>query len=186
MSGGGPLPTEGAASVNDDQVTADEQVIEGELVDDTPGTTVARWQYVTLLPPTWRARWTARLRTRALALQAVRDALVATLRARSAVAGDGPYLALDEAHLSRWRGHALARFGRPDAVTVLRDALDRHDADFARAEAGLRTDLVLACIALGEGDAARHELAAARRVADAVDSTRQRRRLTRAAAALAS
>ena len=99
---------------------------------------------------------------------------------------DGPYLALDAAHLGRWRGHALARFGRPDAVTVLREALDRHDADFARAEAGLRTDLVLACIALGEGDAARHELAAARRVADAVDSARQRRRLAQAAVALVS
>lgn len=40
----------------------------------------------------------------------------------------GPYLALDPAHLNRWRGHALARFDRPDATTVLRHALDEHDA----------------------------------------------------------
>jgi hypothetical protein len=99
---------------------------------------------------------------------------------------DGPYLALDAAHLARWRGHALARFGRPDATTVLRDALDQHDTEFTRAEAGLRTDLVLAYLALGEHEAARHEVAAARRVADAVDSARQRRRITQAAAALAS
>jgi alpha-D-ribose 1-methylphosphonate 5-triphosphate diphosphatase PhnM len=89
-------------------------------------------------------------------------------------------------HLARWRGHALAHFGRSDATTVLRDALDQHDAEFTRAEAGLRTDLVLACIALGDRDAARHELTFARRIADAVDSARQRRRLTQAAAALAS
>ena len=99
---------------------------------------------------------------------------------------EGPYLALDAAHLARWRGHALAHFGRPDATTVLRDALGRHDAEFTRAEASLRADLVLAHVALGEHDAARHELAAARRTADAVDSARQHHRLARAAALLAS
>jgi hypothetical protein len=99
---------------------------------------------------------------------------------------DGPYLALDAAHLIRWRGHALARFGSPDATILLRAALDQHDAEFTRAEAGLRTDLVLAYLALGEHDAARHELAAARRIADAVDSARQQRRLIHAAVALAS
>jgi hypothetical protein len=99
---------------------------------------------------------------------------------------DGPYLALDSAHLNRWRGHALARFGRPDATTVLRQALDEHDAEFTRAEAGLRADLVLAHLALGEYSAARHELAAAQHTADMVGSARQHRRLARAAAALAS
>jgi hypothetical protein len=100
--------------------------------------------------------------------------------------GNGPYLALDAAHLARWRGHALARFGRPDAATVLRDALDQHDAEFTRAEAGLRTDLVMAYVALGERDAARHEVVAARRTADAVDSARQHHRIAQAVAALAS
>ena len=60
---------------------------------------------------------------------------------------DGPYLALDDVHLARWRGHALAHFGHPDATTVLRRRLGRHDAEFTRAEAGLRTDLVLAHLA---------------------------------------
>ena len=30
-----------------------------------------------------------------------------------------PYVALDVVHLARWRGHALARFGHPDAIAVL-------------------------------------------------------------------
>jgi hypothetical protein len=84
------------------------------------------------------------------------------------------------------RALQLARFGSPDATILLRDALDQHDAEFTRAEAGLRTDLVLAYLALGEHDAARHELAAARCIADAVDSARQQRRLMHAAVALAS
>lgn len=100
-------------------------------------------------------------------------------------AGDGPYLALDAAHLARWRGHALARFGHPDAVTVLTAALDQHDTEFSRAEAGLRTDLVLAHLTSGEHDAARAELATALRIALAVGSTRQRRRLEVAACGVA-
>jgi hypothetical protein len=92
---------------------------------------------------------------------------------------DGPYLALDPIHLARWRGHALARFGHPDAVRVLTDALAAHDADFSRAEAGLRTDLALAHFAFGERDAARGQHAAARMIADSVGSARQRRRLCR-------
>jgi hypothetical protein len=56
---------------------------------------------------------------------------------------EGSYLALDAAHLTRWCGHALATFGNADAITVLTDALDKHDTEFTRAEAGLRTDLVV-------------------------------------------
>jgi hypothetical protein len=89
----------------------------------------------------------------------------------------GPYLALDVVHLARWRGHALARFGHPDAVRVLTDALSAHDAEFSRAEAGLRTDLALAYLAGGERDAAREQHAAASVIADTVGSARQRRRL---------
>jgi tetratricopeptide (TPR) repeat protein len=98
---------------------------------------------------------------------------------------DGPYLALDPVHLARWRGHALAQHGHPDATTVLRDALNNHDAEFTRAEAGLRVDLVVAHARVGELAAARNELAAARRTADAVGSARQRRRLDRVAATIA-
>jgi hypothetical protein len=98
---------------------------------------------------------------------------------------NGPYLALDGVHLARWRGHALARFGHPDAITVLSGALTRHDAEFSRAEAGLRTDLVFAHLAAGEHDAARQQLAIATQIADAVGSTRQRRRLGIAALGVA-
>lgn len=51
-----------------------------------------------------------------------------------------PYVALTPGHLRRWRGHALARFGHPDAVDVLRDALASHDSAFSCAEAGLHAD----------------------------------------------
>jgi hypothetical protein len=89
----------------------------------------------------------------------------------------GPYLALDAVHLARWRGHALARFGRPEAVTVLTGALDAHDTEFSRAEAGLRADLAIAHLAVGERDAARTQYSAATAIADAVGSARQRRQL---------
>jgi hypothetical protein len=90
---------------------------------------------------------------------------------------EGPYLALDPVHLARWQGHALARFGRPEAVAVLTGALDAHDAEFSRAEAGLRTDLAIAYLAIGERHPARMQHAAATVIADAVGSARQRRRL---------
>jgi S-DNA-T family DNA segregation ATPase FtsK/SpoIIIE len=64
------------------------RVLEAEIVKadgpSTPGaagTAVARWQQVTVLPPTWRARWAARWGTRALARQTVRDAVARVLRA---------------------------------------------------------------------------------------------------------
>ena len=80
----------------------------------------------------------------------------------------------------------LYRFNQiPDATTVLRDALSNHDAEFTRAEAGLRVDLVVAHARVGEFAAARNELAAARRTADAVGSARQLRRLDRVAATIA-
>ncbi|OZM82792.1 hypothetical protein [Pseudonocardia sp. MH-G8] len=89
----------------------------------------------------------------------------------------GPYLALDSVHLARWRGHALARFGCTEAVTVLSKALIDHDVEFSRAEAGLRVDLALAYLACGEHDAAREQRTAASGIAEAVGSARQRRRL---------
>jgi hypothetical protein len=95
---------------------------------------------------------------------------------------DGPYLALDSAHLARWRGHALARFGHPDAVDVLSTALAAHNAEFSRAEAGLRTDLALAHHSVGDQDAAREQHTAAFAIADLVGSIHQRRRLRRIAA----
>jgi hypothetical protein len=66
-----------------------------------------------------------------------------------------PYGALDPVHLARWRGHALARFGHPDAITILTDALDRLDPSFVRAETALRVDLATALAAGDNQDEAR-------------------------------
>ena len=93
-----------------------------------------------------------------------------------AVSG-GPYLALNAAHLARWQGHALARFGSPDAVSVLSRALAAHDVEFSRAEGALRTDLALAHLTIGDNAVAWEQHVAAAVIVDAVGSVRQRRRL---------
>ena len=88
-----------------------------------------------------------------------------------------PYVALDTVHLARWRGHALACLGHPDATTVLTDALNRLDSTFVRAETALRVDLVIAHAVNGDRDEARIHTDHAARLAAQVGSTRQRRRL---------
>jgi hypothetical protein len=88
-----------------------------------------------------------------------------------------PYVALDLVHLARWRGHALARFGDPDATVVLTDALNRLDPSFVRAETALRVDLAIALAASGHRDEARTQADHAARLARQVGSARQRRRI---------
>jgi hypothetical protein len=88
-----------------------------------------------------------------------------------------PYVALDTVHLARWRGHALARFGHPDAITVLADALNCLDSTFVRAETALRVDLAIAHVANDDHDAACTYVDHAARLATQVGSTRQRRRI---------
>lgn len=88
-----------------------------------------------------------------------------------------PYMALDDVHLARWRGHALARFGHPDATVVLTDALVRHDSTFVRAETGLRVDLARAYSARGEPEEAARQRAKAVGLANEIGSVRQRKRL---------
>ena len=90
-----------------------------------------------------------------------------------------PYLSLNEVHLTRWRGHALARFGHPDAVEVLTEALARHDPSFVRAQTGLLTDLAFAHAARAEHDEAASHRQQARELARVVGSARQLRRLDR-------
>lgn len=90
---------------------------------------------------------------------------------------DGPYVALDQVHLARWRGHALARVGEPEAVRVLSSALDNLDPTFVRAETALRADLATAFIAVDEREPARHHAAKAEQLATEIGSTRQRRRI---------
>jgi tetratricopeptide (TPR) repeat protein len=95
-----------------------------------------------------------------------------------------PYVALDTVHLARWRGHALARFGHPDAITVLADALNRLDPSFVRAETALRVDLATALAAGDNQDEARTHADRARALAGELGSKRQHRRLKTLAASL--
>jgi tetratricopeptide (TPR) repeat protein len=88
-----------------------------------------------------------------------------------------PYVALDAVHLARWRGHALARFGDPEATAVLTDALKRLDPSFVRAETALRVDLASALAVAGDRDEARTHAHHADRLAAQVGSVRQRRRI---------
>ncbi|MDQ3765201.1 MAG: hypothetical protein M3460_28045, partial [Actinomycetota bacterium] len=88
-----------------------------------------------------------------------------------------PYVALDAVHLARWRGHALTRFGDPEATAVLTDALNQLDPSFVRAETALRVDLAIALAAIGERDEARAHADHADRLATQVGSARQRRRV---------
>jgi len=93
-----------------------------------------------------------------------------------------PYLVLDVVHLARWRGHALARFGDPDAIAMLRSALARLDSSFSRAASGVHADLALALAARGQLDAAQEHAHQARELAAQVGSRRQQRRLAAVAA----
>ncbi|MEV5747152.1 XRE family transcriptional regulator [Actinoallomurus sp. NPDC052308] len=88
-----------------------------------------------------------------------------------------PFIALNEAHHARWRGHCLARIGDPGAIHHLTTALDHMDTAFVRAAAGLRCDLAQAFLTRGELDEARQHLRAAKMLANQVGSVRQRRRL---------
>jgi tetratricopeptide (TPR) repeat protein len=92
---------------------------------------------------------------------------------------DGPYLALDSVHLGRWRGHALARVGEPEAIDVLSESLDRLDPTFVRAETALRVDLATAFVAAREREQARMHVGRARTLAADIGSARQHRRLER-------
>ncbi|WP_336158570.1 hypothetical protein [Amycolatopsis sp. VC5-11] len=98
----------------------------------------------------------------------------------------GPYLALDAVHLGRWRGHALARIGEPEAIDVLTDALSRLDPTFVRAETALRVDLAIAFVAMREHEQAHAHLRRAQTLAADIGSARQLRRLERLKARIES
>jgi tetratricopeptide (TPR) repeat protein len=101
--------------------------------------------------------------------------------ARALPAGPGdfglPYLALDDAHLARWRGNCLVTTGDPRAADDLDAALAAMDPAFTRASAGLHCDLAAARHAAGEHDEARRHLRDARQLADVTGSARVRRRV---------
>jgi tetratricopeptide (TPR) repeat protein len=89
-----------------------------------------------------------------------------------------PFLFLADAHLDRWRGHALARLGEPDAIDQLSHALPRLPAEFIRAKTGMLVDLAVAYAAAGDRDAALAYSREAKRLASQIKSDRQRRRLS--------
>jgi hypothetical protein len=88
---------------------------------------------------------------------------------------------LDETHLMRWRGHALALLGEPSAIEQLYAALDRMDGTFTRARAGLLCDLAHADRVRGELDDAQRRPWAARLLANRTRSVRHLRRIDRLA-----
>jgi transcriptional regulator with XRE-family HTH domain len=103
--------------------------------------------------------------------------------ARSLPAGDAARdpdmlsIFLNEGHLTRWRGSALALIGDDEAVGSLYTALDTADPTFIRASAGLRCDLAQAHMARGERDQAHEHLRQARLIASRTGSVRHRRRV---------
>lgn len=103
----------------------------------------------------------------------------AQILSRSPTDNEEPYIALDESHLARWRGHALAQSGDSEALTVLTEALDQHDSTFARAETALRVDLMTALATHEEPEAAREQARYARRLATQIGSVRHQRRIDR-------
>jgi tetratricopeptide (TPR) repeat protein len=88
-----------------------------------------------------------------------------------------PFIALNDAHHARWRGHCLAQIGDAAAIDYLTTALVTMDASFVRATAGLRCDLAQAFASRGELDEAHTHLRSARMLANQVGSVRQRRRI---------
>src|SRR5216683_2650915 len=99
---------------------------------------------------------------------------------------DLPYLALNTAHLARWRGNCLITFGDPETADELAAALSALDASFTRAEAGVRCDLAAALHVRGEPEEARRHLRRARELAQLTGSARQRRRIRELARRIAA
>ncbi|MEV4317777.1 tetratricopeptide repeat protein [Actinocrispum sp. NPDC049592] len=89
-----------------------------------------------------------------------------------------PYLFLADAHLDRWRGHALARLGEMGAINQLNESLPRLPKEFVRARTGMLVHLAFAYAAAGDRDAALTFAREAKRLASQIKSDRQRRRLS--------
>lgn len=84
---------------------------------------------------------------------------------------------LNENHLRRWRGNALALIGEDEAVSQLRTVLETMDPTFTRAQAGVRCDLAQAHMFRGEHDEAAVQIREARRLANRTGSVRHLRRI---------
>lgn len=90
-----------------------------------------------------------------------------------------PSIFLNQSHLTRWRGNALALLGDDQAVNDLYAALNGMDPTFVRAQAGVRCDLAQAHLVRGEQDEAVKQLKEARLLASRTGSVRHRRRIER-------
>ena len=77
-----------------------------------------------------------------------------------------PSIFLNESHLTRWRGNALALVGEDSAVLDLRAALESLDSSFTRARAGVHCDLAQAHAFRGEYDEAARQIKEARRLGE--------------------
>ena len=86
---------------------------------------------------------------------------------------------LNEAHMTRWRGHTLALVGDERAIDELHAALAALDGTFVRAKAGIHCDLAQAHQIRGEHAEANTQLREARLVANRTASVRHRRRVER-------
>ena len=134
------------------------------------------------LPPLLRA-WLTAARGEFLAAQGdASNSQRSFDRAQHLLQGDQrddslPFLALDDVHLARWRGSALARLGSAEAIPELTVALERLDASFVRARCAIHTDLALAFAQAGERELARHNIRIARELAREVGSVRLLHRL---------
>jgi transcriptional regulator with XRE-family HTH domain len=88
-----------------------------------------------------------------------------------------PYLRLDAANLTRWRGHCLGRRHDPSAVDELLEGLASVRGRYSRAEASVLVDLAAAELHRDDRDQAQHYLRQATSLANRMGSVRQRRRL---------
>jgi hypothetical protein len=136
------------------------------------------------VPPRLRA-WLAAAHAEFLAAAGDRTGTLRRLEEAASLLPDGdtdpelPYLMLNEANLSRWRGHCLARLGDDEAVDDLMSALSGLKAlSSRRAESGLRVDLALALRKRGDVAASREQAAIAAELAGSTGSTRQRSRIS--------
>ncbi|MEC4613180.1 helix-turn-helix domain-containing protein [Tsukamurella tyrosinosolvens] len=83
-----------------------------------------------------------------------------------------PFIFLAPVHLERWRGHALATLGDPEAIPTLSSALERLDETFVRARTALHVDLAEVHHKLGDYDQSVHYAEAAIKDASTLGSQR--------------
>ncbi|MFC3992693.1 XRE family transcriptional regulator [Actinoplanes siamensis] len=98
-----------------------------------------------------------------------------------AVDPEMPFIVLNEAHLARWRGNALATLGDETAINQLQAAVDGGGIVSTRAAAALHCDLAKAYLALDDRSEARAHATEGRKLAKQAGSIRQKLRIERLA-----